>query len=252
VAEIAEQLQMSRATTHRYLSTLTTLGYLRQDDSRKYALSLDVADLGLAALNATGLPTHAHPYMAALARRVRHPVELSVLDGCESLVVEHVGKAPGRPRGTQRPARVGARELAHRTSAGRVLLAHLAKPARSRLLAQLEQAQRGSGGGALGRLPHDPPPLDPTRLCIELAEIRRQGAAALDEETWTGAYTIAAPVRAESGDVLAAVGIAIAAELIEVEELDDRYGSQLERTAGEISERLGFERPDLPPRGRPA
>jgi IclR family pca regulon transcriptional regulator len=230
VAEIAGQLQMSRATTHRYLSTLATLGYLQQDDSRKYALSLDVADLGLAALNATGLPTHARPYMAALARRVRHPVELAVLDGCESLIVDSVGKTPGRPHAAQRPARVGAREPAHRTSAGLVLLAHLSKPARSRLLAQLEQIERGRAGAP-----------DPARLCAMLAEVRQQGVAALHEEAQADAYMIAAPVRGESGDVLAAVGVAVAAKLIEVEELDDRYGSQLERTANEISERLGFD-----------
>ncbi len=35
---------MSRATTHRYLSTLAKLGYLRQDDSRRYALSFDGAE----------------------------------------------------------------------------------------------------------------------------------------------------------------------------------------------------------------
>jgi IclR family pca regulon transcriptional regulator len=247
VAEIAAQLQMSRATTHRYLSTLTKLGYLRQDDSRKYALSLDVADLGLAALNAMGLPTHAHPYMAALAKRVRHPVELSVLDGCESLIVDSVGKTPGRPRAAQRTPRVGARELAHRTSAGRVLLAHLSKPACSRLLDQLEQAERDAGA-TLGPAP----PLDLARLRADLAEVRREGVAVFDEEARAGAYTIAAPVRGESGDVLAALGVAVAAELIEVEELDDRYGSQLERTANEISERLGFDGSDQPPRVRHA
>lgn len=247
---------MSRATTHRYLSTLTALGYLKQDGSRKYALSLNVADLGLAALNATALPSHAHHYMAALAKRVRHPAELSVLDGCESLIVERVGSAPGRSRAAQLAPHVGARAPAHRTSAGRVLLAYLAKPARARLLAQMEQTERevggalgsGAAGGALGAGAL----LDPARLCAELAAIHRQGFAVLDEEAPTGAYTIAAPVRAESGDVLAALGIAVAAELIELDELEDRYGSQLERTAAEISERLGFAGEPAPPREAPA
>lgn len=246
VAEISEQLQMSRATTHRYLSTLTALGYLRQDDSRKYALSLDVADLGLAALNATALPSHAQPYMAALAKRVRHPVQLFVLDGCESLVVERFGSGPGRPRAAAaRAAQVGARQLAHSSSAGQVLLAHLAKPARARLLGQSDKRASSGAPGAAA-------PLDLARLCAELAEIRRQGFAVLDEEALAGAYTIAAPVRSESGDVLAALGIAVAVELIELEELEDRYASQLKRTAQEISERLGFagERTSL--RGGPA
>lgn len=225
VAEIAARLGMSRATTHRYLSTLAELGYLRQDDSRKYSLRLSVADLGLAALNATELPTHAHPYMAALASHVRHPVELAVLDGCESLIVHSVGKTAHR----RHEARVGERRPAHRTSAGRVMIAHLRQQTRARLLHQLEERERAEGVN-----------LDVQELCRDLDVIHADGLAALDEERARDAFTVAAPVRGESGEVLAALGIAVGAELIEVEELTGRFGSQLLRAAKEISERLGW------------
>src|SRR5690349_17327870 len=60
IAEIAEDLGMSRSTTHRYVITLVALGYLEQGDSRKYRLGLRVTDLGMAALSSTGLREHAH------------------------------------------------------------------------------------------------------------------------------------------------------------------------------------------------
>jgi IclR family pca regulon transcriptional regulator len=55
IADIADELGMSRSTTHRYVITLLALGYLEQGASRKYRLGLRVTDLGMSALNSTGL-----------------------------------------------------------------------------------------------------------------------------------------------------------------------------------------------------
>jgi hypothetical protein len=55
IADIADDLGMSRSTTHRYVITLLALGYLEQDSSRKYRLGLGVTDLGMSALNSTDL-----------------------------------------------------------------------------------------------------------------------------------------------------------------------------------------------------
>src|ERR1700709_742050 len=62
IADIADELGMSRSTTHRYVITLLALGYLEQGASRKYRLGLRVTDLGIAALNSTRMPQHAQPY----------------------------------------------------------------------------------------------------------------------------------------------------------------------------------------------
>src|SRR5664279_1954029 len=48
IADIADDLGMSRSTTHRYVITLVALGYLEQGASRKYRLGLKVTDLGIA------------------------------------------------------------------------------------------------------------------------------------------------------------------------------------------------------------
>jgi IclR family transcriptional regulator, pca regulon regulatory protein len=63
IADIADELGMSRSTTHRYVITLLALGYLEQGASRKYRLGLRVTDLGMSAMNSTGLSEHAHPYL---------------------------------------------------------------------------------------------------------------------------------------------------------------------------------------------
>src|SRR6201992_3849810 len=88
IADIADELGMSRSTTHRYVITLVALGYLEQGASRKYRLGLRVTDLGMSALNSTGLREHARPYLEELRQRTTYTASLGVLDGAEVLLVD--------------------------------------------------------------------------------------------------------------------------------------------------------------------
>ena len=90
IADIADELGMSRSTTHRYVITLVALGYLEQGASRKYRLGLRVTDLGMSALNSTGLREHAHPYLEELRQRTSYTTSLGVLDGTDVLYVDRV------------------------------------------------------------------------------------------------------------------------------------------------------------------
>src|ERR1700733_13911554 len=90
IADIADDLGMSRSTTHRYVITLVALGYLEQGASRKYRLGLRVTDLGMSALNSTGLREHAHPYLEELRQRPSYTTSLGVLDSTDVLYVDRV------------------------------------------------------------------------------------------------------------------------------------------------------------------
>src|ERR1700685_4135810 len=83
IADIADELGMSRSTTHRYVITLVALGYLEQGASRKYRLGLRGTDLGLAALNFTGLRGQAHPALEELRQRTSCTASLAVLNGTD-------------------------------------------------------------------------------------------------------------------------------------------------------------------------
>src|SRR5271154_6779952 len=90
IADIADELGMSRSTTHRYVITLVALGYLEQGASRKYRLGLRVTDLGMSALNSTGLREHAHPYLEELRQRTSYTACIGVLDATDVLFVERL------------------------------------------------------------------------------------------------------------------------------------------------------------------
>ena len=78
----------------------------------------------------------------------------------------------------------------------------------------------------------------------ELDEIQAAGFAVDDQELAAELYAIAAPVRNEARDVVAAVNLAAHSSMISLEELVDALGPHLVSTADRISARLGYRRDD--------
>jgi IclR family transcriptional regulator, pca regulon regulatory protein len=70
------------------------------------------------------------------------------------------------------------------------------------------------------------------------------GFAVNDEEVTHGLYAIAAPIRDEAHEVVAAVNMAVHSSMISLEELVDALGPHLVSTADRLSARLGFRRED--------
>lgn len=233
IADIADELDMSRSTAHRYVVTLLALGYLEQEASRKYRLGLRVTDLGMSALNSTGLREHAAPYLQELRQRTSYTVSLAVLDGVDVLYVDQA-RSFRRGRGLAgADARTGSRLPAYCTAMGKLLLANLPDAEQAALLARLKLAKHGPNTITSKRA-----------LRQELDEVRRANFAVDAEELAKDLYSIAAPVRDESRQVVAAVEIAVPSALITRGELVDALGPHLISAGDRISARLGHRRAD--------
>jgi IclR family pca regulon transcriptional regulator len=229
IAELADMLGMSRSTTHRYVVTLVALGYLKQGAQRKYGLALHVTDLGFSAMSSTSLREHARAYVEELSRRSAYTVGVAILDGSEIVCVERV-------RGSRRGQHlidlglaVGSRLPAHRTAAGMLLMAHLPAHERRELIAELKLS------GAIASM---------RALRDELESIPAEGIARSSERLAPGLLAIAAPVRVDSREVVAAVGMAAHHSMISPEGLVEHLGPHLVSTADRISARLGYRRDD--------
>lgn len=233
IADIADDLGMSRSTTHRYVITLVALGYLEQGASRKYRLGLRVTDLGMSALNSTGLREHAHPYLEELRQRTSYTTSLGVLDGAEVVYVDRVRSFRRGQSGDAVNLHVGSRLPAYCTAMGKLLLADLPEGEQRDLIAATKLAKRG---------PHAI--TSKKALREELEQIRAAGFAVNDEELAAGLYAIAAPVRNEAREVVAAVNLSAPSSMISLEELVDALGPHLISTADRISARLGYRRDD--------
>jgi IclR family pca regulon transcriptional regulator len=232
IADIAERLGMSRSTTHRYVTTLLALRYLRQGARRKYRLGLHVTDLGMAALNETGLREHAHADLAELAHRSGYATSIAVLEGEEIVYVDRVHGFRRRRREVPGPdVKAGSRLPAYCTALGKALLAHLPDTQRREALTHLELKRRGPNTIA-----------SKSALRDELAQISTEGLAIEDEELASGRVAIAAPVFDQSGEIAAAIDLTADAAGVAIEELASALGPHLISTADRISSRLGNRR----------
>jgi IclR family transcriptional regulator, pca regulon regulatory protein len=233
IANIADELGMSRSTTHRYVITLVALGYLEQGASRKYRLGLRVTDLGMSALNSTGLREHSHPYLEELRQRTSYTVNLSVLDGVDILYID---RARSFRRGQSKidlGLHPGSRLPAYCTSMGKLLLANLPANEQQDLVSEIKLSKRGPNTITNKKALRD-----------ELEGVLDAGFAVNDEELAPELRSISAPVRNEAREVIAAVNMAAHASMISLEELVDALGPHLVSTADRISARLGYRRDD--------
>jgi IclR family pca regulon transcriptional regulator len=70
--------------------------------------------------------------------------------------------------------------------------------------------------------------------------VRERGFAVNNEELAYGLRSIAAPVRSQTGDVVAAINIAVHRSLVSMDELLEGLAPALVDTAAQIAARTGF------------
>jgi IclR family transcriptional regulator, pca regulon regulatory protein len=233
IADLADELGMSRSTTHRYVLTLTTLGYLVQGARRKYRLGLRVTELGMAALGGMSLREHARPYLEELSVRTPYTIALGILDGPQVVYLERLTSARRGAHPTDLDPQEDSQVPAHCSAIGKLLLAHLPASAQRELLGEMKLQRRGpntiTGTGALRK---------------ELARILERGLAVSDQELAPQLYEIAVPVRSQSRETVAALGMAAHSSIISLEALVEHLAPHLISTADRISARLGYRRDD--------
>ncbi|MFF4766016.1 IclR family transcriptional regulator C-terminal domain-containing protein [Streptomyces sp. NPDC001255] len=193
LAAVARATDLPRATARRSLLTLEQLGYVASRDGLFTPLP-QVLALGHAPLSRLSVGELAQPHLAALVSELKESASLAVLDGGDIRYVARVAAS----RIMSVTITLGTRFPAHATSMGRVLLAGLTPDERERRLAA-----------------YPPRPLTP-RTVTEPEEVRRildevarDGYALVDQELEEGLRSVAAPVRAADGRVVAAVNVSL-------------------------------------------
>ena len=120
ISELSVRLAMPKATVYRFLSTMKTLGYVRQEtDSERYGLTMKVFELGTKALQYPDLVGLANAQMQKLADHTGETVHLGMLIDSEIIYVHKVDSR--HMLGMY--SRVGLRAPVHCTAIGKVLLA---------------------------------------------------------------------------------------------------------------------------------
>lgn len=230
IADMADELGMSRSTTHRYTITLVALGLLEQDASRKYRLAPRAGDIGMSALNSRGLRGNgSRPVLEELRRATSHTAVIAVLDETEIVCVERARSYKPAESLLWMDLRVGTRLPAHHTAMGKLLLAQLPT-------AHLERVTAG-----LTFTPSTRRTIRSNRgLTNALCEIREQGFAVSEDEWASEIVEIAVPVRRDTGEVIAALGL-LAPSTVPVARLVADIRPLVEATAAALAGHLNHQ-----------
>jgi IclR family pca regulon transcriptional regulator len=229
VSELSRELTLSRSTAHRYVATLAKLGYLQQDpDSKRYRLGPKVLDLGFSAINSMDLREISAPHLRQLSDETGYTVNLAILDGVDVVYIERCRTARPGQREIDLNLHVGARLPAYCTAMGKAILAFVPDDRLEEIVSQIDFAPRGPNTIT-----------DREAFRTELGRIRESGIAVNDEELAYGLRSVAAPIHSHSGEVLAALNLAVHRTMISTDELIARYGPTVSRVAHDISLSMG-------------
>ncbi len=225
LAEISRSLDAPRAGVFRHLKALEALGYVEAaKDTKRYVLGSRLIYLGIAARGQMRLPQVAHAEMVALRDEFNETVNLGVLAGGEVIHIEVVPSTHPVKMAVQ----VGEKTYCHCSGLGKVLLAWsdpevVAEATRERGLPALTERTIRTA----------------SQLEIALARTRSDGFTLDDEESALGLRCVAAPIRDDSGRVVAAISLSSPADRLSH---DDALtlAPRIIDSACAISRRLGW------------
>lgn len=190
LAAIARRSGLPLTTVHRLVRELTRQSALVRGTDGDYEIGSKLWSLGILASVHADLREVALPYMEDLRQLGNDVVQIAVLDGVRGLVVERLAGS----RAMDVLSKPGTRLPLHATAVGKVLLAFGDDDLLDAVLNSLDRFT-------------DQTITDSAQLRAQLREIKAQGFALTKEELAQGSTSIAVPLRAKSGNVIASLGI---------------------------------------------
>ncbi len=222
LSDVAKRTGLTRAAARRFLHTLRELGYV-SSDGRDFRLTPRVLGLGYAYLSSMSIVELAQPFMENISKTVNESCSMSVLDDSE---VVYIARVPAK-RIMSVALSIGTRLPAYNTSMGRVLLAELNGERLDSYFVRNERTQY---------TPQTVTDEHPLRDILE--QTRRAGFAAVDQELELGLRSIAVPVRARSGNTLAALNVSGHATRVSMRDMRKTFLPPLQEAAEAITATL--------------
>lgn len=185
LTELADRAELPLTTTHRLAGQLVNERLLERLPSGRFRIGPHVQELLSLAPRDVSPEDVSHPYLQDLSDVTGQPVQLVVLEGTDTVIVDRTGGSPAGRGPDRLPA--------HASCSGLVLLASAPKPVADAVLdGQLERRWDGTPG-AVAKV----------RAAVEVA--RRQGHLEL-RSNQAGTVSVAAPI-VVGDEVVGAVSI---------------------------------------------
>lgn len=222
VSALAEQFGIHRSTMFRELQSLEQVGFARRQSDGRYALGMQLAVLGEAALAQLDLRGAAFAHVRRLHRVVGNTLHVGALVGDEIVYVDKVEDAAG----VRMYSRIGATVLPYCSGIGKAILSELPADRRDAVLADCDW-HRHTAQTLTTR----------AALDADLAVTARRGWAFDDAEFEDFVGCVAVPIVTAAG-VVGALSLTALRVAQSRAQLEQRV-PLLRETAAEISRQLG-------------
>ena len=227
VSELARAIGEPKSTIQRDLVTLHEAGWIRPVDlqgRRGWTLSSKVLGLARRIQPALRLREHAMPVMEDLRTLTRETIHLMLREGDRVVLIERLDS----PQTLRTVRQLGASTPLHAASNGKAVLAYLTGAERVAYLARPLQA-------------FTPRTLtDPAALERDLETVRSRGYSLGDGELDPDVRAVAAAIRLETGEPIAALSISCPAFRFPDEKIG-QYGEWVRQAAARIGAALADE-----------
>lgn len=222
VAELARKTGISRASVRRVLHTLAKLGYVASD-GRAYSLTPKILTLGFSYLSSTRLAETAQPLLERVSAAVQESCSLAVLDGDE---IVYVARSATR-RIMSVSLNIGSRLPAYCTSMGRIALAQLPPARLDHYLSHVKMrpltARTVVSSAQLARV---------------IADARKAGFSAVDQELEIGLRSIAVAVTDSNGGLVASMNVSAQAARVTLRDMERVFLPELRAAAHDLGLQL--------------
>ncbi len=192
LSEVAAVTGFTRAAARRFLLTLVSEGYAKQE-GKQFSLTAKILNLGFAYLASQDIWQSAKPLMQQLVEQLNESCSAAVLAGED---VVYVGRVATTKRLMSVSLNVGTRLPAFATSLGRVLLADMTERALNDFLDKCQVEQYTAF--TLTKK---------SELAAEISRVNLQGYSLVEQELELGLTSISVPVRNKAGKALGALSI---------------------------------------------
>jgi len=227
LATLADAVGMKKTSTWRLVHTLVEMGYVYQDPkTRSFRPAPRVLSLGYAYFDSLDLKQLSSPFLRELSAQCGETVNLAVLDRDELVYIERIRTS----QIVNINLHVGSRLPLYSTSLGRALICEMPGVWLQDYLARLSSDPRAKDYLHSGK----------NSLVKTLEEVRKLKYSLNDEELVKGLRSIASPVRSATGEIVAAVGIAVPSSRVTITDLRRNFSPELLSTTERISAALGY------------
>jgi IclR family KDG regulon transcriptional repressor len=224
ISDLSVRLAMPKATVYRFLQTMKSLGYVRQEaDSERYGLAMRMFEIGAKALPSPELVDLSKHHMQMLADATGETVHLGTLIDSEIIYVHKVDSR--HMLGMY--SRIGRRAPLHCTAIGKVLMAWEHPARRDRIL-----------DGAVFTRFRDKTITERAAFLAELETVKAQGYGEDREEFDDHIRCIGVPIFDRLNQPIAGMSVSFPTFRYDAEKAPEVV-KMLQAASRDISEKLG-------------